>query len=139
MSKNKTMNASDVFNATHPVFGKKASFADTFPTIEELHVDVLESGSGVRPGFHRRGYDSASAKEFVNCSNSHCFNGGFNLGDILREVVKSGNTTSETDHYCQGYEGSPKGKKFYQTCDHSFRVKISARYKATQPSASEVD
>ena len=137
MSK-KTVKASDVFHAQQPFFGKKATFSEAFPTVDKLHVDVQESGSGVRPGFSHRGYDSATAHEYLDCRNSRCHNGGVKLGDVLRSLVDSESTTSETTHFCQGYEGSPRSKQLARQCDHSFKVTVTISYKPNRSEATKL-
>jgi len=37
----------------------------------------------------------------------------------------------ETLKLCQGYEGSPKGKKYYKKCLNQFKIKVSIKYKKT--------
>lgn len=122
------MKASDVFNQTTPFFGQKVSFEKAFPDIADLRVTVTENGYGVTEGFDTQTY-LKSVGEFVNCSNSSCYNGGFSLGNVIREMVRQKKTHAEEHHACQGYEGSPKGRKRYRSCINSFHIVADIKYK----------
>jgi hypothetical protein len=63
--------ASDVFNEADFVFTGKVSFDEAFPQIEDVVVEVRESGHGVR-GDTRRVYRKPSLGEHINCSNPIC-------------------------------------------------------------------
>lgn len=45
-------------------------------------------------------------------------------------MVSKKQTDLETVAICQGYEGSPKGKRRYRSCINSFKVKVHITYKA---------
>jgi hypothetical protein len=122
--------ASDIFNESNLVFGRKVTFDEAFPQIEDLKVEVIESGHGIigqsRKSFYRKQYFPG---EYINCSNPLCYNGGFSIGSILREMVSNKQTELETTESCQGYEGSPKGRRKYKGCLNFFKIKISIKYK----------
>lgn len=124
------MKAQDVFNACTPFFGRKSTFAEAFPEIESLRVEVTEAGDGtgwMSPG--PRVYTETTAGEFVNCSNPVCFNGGFRLGHILRDMVRSRKTEHTGTAICQGNEGSRKGRRIYRKCLNSFKYEIAVEYR----------
>ena len=127
--------ASDVFNEADFVFGRKVSFDEAFPQIEDVVVEVKESGHGIRRD-NRRVYRKPYLGEYIDCSNPICYNGGFSIGAILREMVRNRQAELETSKICQGYEGSPKGKRKYRDCVNFFKIKVSVKYKET-PSADE--
>lgn len=125
--------ASDVFNESNYVFAKKVGFDEAFSQIEDIRVEVAESGRDVEE-WNR---DSIYTKqhfpgEFINCSNSFCYNGGFSIGSILREMVSKKQTELETRKGCQGNEGSPKGRRIYRKCLNSFKIKVSIKYKEAE-------
>jgi len=132
MSKrDKRQKASDVFNEAQE-FGRKVSFDEEFPQIEDVVVEVTESGHGVRRGskkIHRK----QRLREHINCNNPICHGGGFSIGAILREMVRSQQTELETTETCQGYEGSPKGRREYGECPNFFEIKVSVKYKKVPP------
>lgn len=119
--------AQDVFNEQTFLLGKTSSFEKAFPDIEKIKVHVIESD-----GCHdkERTYSNNSLPgEYVNCSNPRCYNGGFDLGGIIRNMGYRSDTQFEGTRLCQGYEGSPKGRNNYGPCDRLFKVSISVQYK----------
>jgi len=130
MSRDTRKKASDVFRDTNYMFSKKVSFNEAFPEIEELKAVVVESGEGVRD-WNRERYYSKGTGEYINCSNYLCYNGGFSIGNILREMVRTGETHTKKSQICQGYEGSPKGRRKYRDCMNFFTITIDITYKKT--------
>ena len=123
-SREKRMKASDVF-PTLLLFEKE------FPQLVDFRIRVEE----------KRGYSDYSKSprvhiftpanppgEYVDCSNPYCYNGGFSIRAILRDMVKKGETERETSEVCQGYLGSPKGRKKIKPCFNSFEVSIQLKY-----------
>ncbi|MFW6116131.1 MAG: hypothetical protein ACOC6F_00250 [bacterium] len=131
--RDKRQKASDVFNETEFVFGRKVGFDEAFPQIHDVVVEVRERGDGVRRST-KRVYRKPHIGEYIDCSNPVCYNGGFPIGRILRQMVKNRQTELETTERCQGYEGSPKGRRRYRDCFNSFEVRVSIEYTETIPS-----
>src|SRR4051812_34663164 len=104
--------ASEVFNESNFVFGQKVPFSEAFPEIETISVEIKESGTGVHDPSRVRVYNAIG--EHVNCSNPICYNGGFSIGEIVRQMTHNNQEFTETYELCQGYEGSPKGAKRYR-------------------------
>jgi hypothetical protein len=48
---------------------------------------------------------------------------------ILRYMIASRLTEFEATERCQGYEGSPKGRKRHRDCMHMFKVTIRLAFK----------
>jgi hypothetical protein len=111
---NKRKKASDIFNETNFVFSQKVPFNQAFPEIEDIKIAVKEKGYGVTPGLGTHIY--LSGREYSDCSNPACYNGGISLGSIIRTMVQDKETHIEKSCFCQGYEGSPKGRRRYQCC-----------------------
>ena len=124
------MKASDVFNASTPFLGKTSSFSDAFPAIAELFVEVQEHGDHTPKWSSKTTYTHTNPPgECVNCSNSRCYNGGFGLAAMIRNIGYSKQTELQKTVHCQGYEGSPKGRKNDGPCDQYFEVVIRIVYK----------
>ena len=122
--------ASDVFRESEFVFAQKVSFEEAFPEIEDLTVEVEESGHGVSEWNRKRTYRKQNFPgEYIDCSNPLCYNGGFSIGSILREMVRNRQTELETSKLCQGNEGSPKGRRIYRKCMNFFKIKVSIKYR----------
>ena len=123
------MKASDVFRETQFLFAKKVSFKEAFPEIKKLEIRAKESGYGVYEEFDTKYYSIEHlAGEFIDCSNPLCYNGGFSVGKILREMVREKETHYGGLKICQGYEGSPKGRRRYRRCINSWEVTIDLEY-----------
>lgn len=129
MGQNDRKKAQDVFKDTNYAFAEKSSFEKAFPTISDIKVKVIESGEGVEEWNRERYFSKANAGEYINCSNRLCYNGGFRLGEIIRYMESLNLTEYETSRHCQGYEGSPKGRKKYDNCYNRFDIKVEIKYK----------
>jgi hypothetical protein len=126
----KRQKAQDVFNETDFLLSSKGTFDDGFPTIDTIRVQVEEIGHGVDAEYNKRTYTKAHFPgEYVNCSNSLCYNGGFSLGEILRDMVSRLQMEKSAFKTCQGYKGSPKGRRNYGPCGNYFKVQVRLTYK----------
>ncbi|MDK2907184.1 MAG: hypothetical protein PWP02_960 [Thermosipho sp. (in: thermotogales)] len=126
----KRLKASDVFRESDYVFSKKVNFEEAFPEIENLKIIVEESGKGIKSCNKKHIYTKHNFPgEYINCSNPYCYNGGFSIGAILRDMTRKKLTEFETLKLCQGYEASPKGKKTYRNCLNQFKIKVYISYK----------
>lgn len=126
------MKASDVFDEKHTLLGKTSKFEEAFLGVADAKVIVDEDGEGVwRNGRNmgRRVYASRSFGEYINCSNPRCYNGGFNIAQQIRFMMDEKETNKNLTFHCQGYEGSPKGRRQTGPCFNSFKVDIEIRYK----------
>lgn len=130
MSSRDREKASDVFRNADFVFSKKVSFAEAFPTIEDIKVVVKRGGHYGVSEWNKEEHYGTNVGEYVDCTNPMCYNGGFSVGHFLRTMVQSKQTHFERDYIgCQGYEGSPKGKRRYRSCTNHFGVTIDIKYK----------
>lgn len=128
--------ASDIFSESNYVFAKKVGFDEAFPEIEDVTVEVEETGDGVY-GKGSLAYRKPHVGEFIDCSNPLCYNGGISIGSFLREMIRNRQTELETSKMCQGYEGSPKGRRVYRRCFNFFKIKVSVKYKENQSDTSK--
>jgi len=123
--------ASDVFGESEFVFVSKTdSFDKAFPEIEDVKVEVTESGEGITQLNRERIYGKQTFPgEYINCPNPMCYNGGFSIGEIIRDMIRNKQAELVTYKMCQGYEGSPKGRRRYRSCVNSFDIKVTIKYK----------
>lgn len=131
MSRGDREKASDVFKNTDYLFSKKGTFTDAFPMIEDIKVIVKRGGHYGVSERNKEEHYATNIGEYVDCSNPTCYNGGFSVGNFVRMMVASNQTHFEKEYIaCQGYEGSPKGKRHYRSCTNHFAVVIDIKYKA---------
>jgi hypothetical protein len=121
--------ASEIFQGGPYVFSKPGiSFEEAFPSVEDVTVELTETGEGRWSGSARK-LGKAALGEFIDCHNPLCFNGGFSVGQILREMISKNKIELETTRLCQGYEGSPGGRRIYRPCVNHFDIKVRLKYK----------
>ena len=121
--------AQDIFNETEYVFVDKATFEKAFPTIEEISVEIIETGKNVYHSGQPIYYDKKTLGEYINCSNTQCYKGGFRIGRIIQKMVIDNKTDLEDTEFCQGHESSPKGRRIGSECFNAFDYKIHIEYK----------
>lgn len=128
MGRDDRKKTSDVFRDTNYLFARKVSFDEAFPEIADLRVVIEERRQGISEWNRVRHY-AMNIGEHINCSNSFCYNGGFPIGKILREMVRNKETCKNETATCQGYEGSPKGRRKYRNCINCFCISVNITYK----------
>jgi len=121
--------ALDFFNEGEGI-GKKVTFKEAFPEIQELNIEIIESGKGVGEWNEKGTYTlDFPPAEFIDCSNKLCFKGGLRIADIIHEMAINKTEHCEKCESCFGNETSPKGSKIYKKCLNSFEVKVDIKYK----------
>ena len=120
----------DIINNTDYVFSqKKSKFYEAYPSIAKLHVEVYEATMGLGSETREWVLTEENFRHAVNCSNSVCYGGGIEIGWFIHDMVRDKATDRELRQKCKGYEGSPKGRKRYRSCFHSFHIKAHIEYK----------
>ena len=120
--------ASDVFRNANFVFAQKVPFAEAFPEIEDVRIEV-EIGYALSGNLKRVYSGQHLPGEYVDCDNALCYNGGFSIGEVLRDMVGKREGDREGSTICRGYEGSPKGRRKYRDCFNFFRYKVHIEYR----------
>lgn len=122
--------AQDLFRETEPIFGEKTTFVKAFPSIESVKIQYSAARHGMLKETDGVRYlNEKSIGEFINCTNSLCYNGGFRIADEIRTMVKEKATEKKFSGLCQGNEASPKGRKVYRHCAVFFQGDIQIEYK----------
>jgi hypothetical protein len=128
--RNRRQKASDVFQQTNYLFPKTDKFDVAFPTIDEIAVEATESGDGIDEFTRRQIYNKKYLPgKFIDCHNPRCYNGGFDIGSLIRRMESDGETERKVKEKCQGYEGSPKGRIKYRECLNFFDITVKIKYK----------
>jgi len=132
MGRKRQKKASEIFQEGGFTFTKPGrSFEEAYPTIEDVTVEVEETGPKIffgRAKSRKHTYQKNTLGEFIDCSNHDCLAGGFSIGLTLDRMVRENQTHLETSEFCQGCESSPKGRKKYP-CEHHFKIKVNIKYK----------
>ncbi|GAB6036147.1 hypothetical protein JCM15519_07060 [Fundidesulfovibrio butyratiphilus] len=133
--RNKRLGAQDIVNQGGFVFGEPVAFEKAFPTIDtiKLQYEISFVGGFPKKDEYDQGKYTITDKkyigEYIRCTNNKCYNGGFQIGWILRDMVRDGKTEQEGEIMCRGDEGSPKGRKIYRKCLNRCTYKISITFK----------
>jgi hypothetical protein len=130
------MKASDVYRQSHNPFVPKTDFEGAFPNVEAVTVDVTETDEYGHES--HRTYSKGDFGQYIDCSNPKCYNGGFAVGNALQSLRFKKLTEGEGDADCQGHEGSPKGRRKGDACEHKFNYKISIVYKKEEESNQDL-
>jgi hypothetical protein len=126
----KHQKASDLFLRSGATL---VTFAEAFPTVDEAEVEVEEIDRPFRKTLLdvRLTSKGKELAECYDCGNPRCSGGGVSIGEVLRHMVKESLTEHETPVIaCQGWEGSPKGRKKDKRCLRRFKIKARIKYKA---------
>jgi hypothetical protein len=123
--------ADAVFSNSELTVATKASFAEAFPSVRRVRIEVEET-------FYRRSVlyhlTEENAREFVDCSNPACYGGGVSVGAVLRLLVATNRTVTAETQLCRGYEGSKRRRA--GDCPHSFTVRVELEYHDDEDAAS---
>lgn len=101
----------------------------TLDKLTRIHVTVKEKGVCAEP-FELRIIHRESAREHVDCNNPNCFNGGFSLGNVLREMVAGRQEEFIGTSFCTGQEGDPEETLLpHPSCGTRFEIEATLRYR----------
>lgn len=114
---------------TRPFIGQKSSFTDAFPEVEEISVEVKQSGEYSWEHQLFSQYNKHNIPSIIPCANPMCQQGGFSLKMIIYGITSLKKTEEKRTICCDGHEGSPKGRRKGDPCDNYVEVKISVSYK----------
>ena len=131
------MKATQIFNESSFPFGKKVSFEQAFPEIEDIDIVVVETEGGGIVDFdcveyspkRWRSTHKMGVGEYIDCHNSMCYSGGFSIGRIIKQMINDREEEKTGIAFCKRTEGSQKGKKRNRSCINDFRYKISIKFK----------
>ncbi len=100
----------------------------TLDKLERVHISVKEVGRNAEP-FELRVVHKDAVREFVECNNPDCFNGGFSLGNVLREMVLGRQEEFIGTNFCTGQEGDPEEMRPHPSCHTRFEVQATIRFR----------
>ena len=108
MSEKDRKKASDVFRETNFFFSrKKVTFEKAFPEIKDIRIEVIEADGPFKPDFdnpaeypNNKMVYGKEVGEYIDCHNEFCYNGGFSIGSVIREMVKDKQLSKEGSAIC---------------------------------------
>jgi hypothetical protein len=81
----------------------EAVFERAFPTLEDVEFKVRQLGKNPTPRprlFTKQNWPG----NYLHCSNVHCRDGGFKIGDMVERMVSNVRTHEKIDSLCLGHE-----------------------------------
>lgn len=111
------------------IFGNLTTFAKAFPEINDLKIQITESVGN--DNINQIIINKKNFRENIKCSKSGCFEGGVEIGNIVREMIYKKLKEKEDSFVCKGKISSPKGQRIYGNgkCWNQFDYKIVLDYK----------
>lgn len=80
-----------------------ALFERSFPTLEDVEFKIRQLGKNPAPRpriLTRENWPG----DYIRCSNIHCRDGGYKVGDIVRKMLTEARTREKIDAMCLGHE-----------------------------------
>ena len=102
-------------------------FKEAFPEVEDIDVLCVEEGPNVSQFTNKSEFDSKNLKfRPFKCSNKSCKNGGFDIGKVVREMIRNREKNKETFVGCSGSEYT-RGREI-RGCRNLLRIKVDMKY-----------
>ncbi len=100
----------------------------TLDRFQRLELTVKEVGKNSEP-FDLRIVHKEAVREHVDCNSPECFNGGFSLGEVLRDMIRSRQEEFIGTSFCTGQEGDPEDLGPHPSCSTRFELQLTLRYR----------
>lgn len=109
------------------------SFKAAFPTLFDASIDWQESkGPDDTPSTRNRrkmGFRTGNFNRgLVNCGNTHCWEGGYQVDRLIEEMIQLGETEREGTLYCSGRELTEEAHRATRCRNRiSYAIRLSHR------------
>ncbi|XAZ81796.1 hypothetical protein A6C57_26760 (plasmid) [Fibrella sp. ES10-3-2-2] len=113
---------------------KMAAWDEYYLGIESIKVVFYEEGKGVYG--HARTLHNSQVTPVLRCSNKLCSNGGYEIKDVIFDMIREKKTHKELSIECVGEETSAKGKRVYGNCENGANFVIEITFKEEAPKAN---
>jgi hypothetical protein len=100
----------------------------TLDKFYRVEISVKEVGMNAEP-FDLHIVHREAVREHVDCNNPDCFNGGFSLGEVLRDMVRGHQEEFIGTSFCTGQTGDPENLGPHPSCPTRFEIQATLRYK----------
>lgn len=107
----------------HTPFLRETTDRDiAFADIKTLSVKIVQDPHGMyckKPWQRGNIYSKANIPQYAHCCNPQCQQGGVDLQSVVLF-----NGAGEHTFYCNGHEGSPRGRRKGNPCDNLFTITV---------------
>jgi hypothetical protein len=118
------------------IFGQPVPFSEAYPQIAGLKVTVEIRKDGPMGRTDTRYFGSEHPPgEYVRCPRSSCVDGGWCIGDTLREMVEKREAKRQTGGICLGRERMNRSN--FRKCLTHFSADIEITYKDVPATTAE--
>jgi len=114
------------------LFGQSIAFAQAFPMLADLKATIWVRPYGSteeNPPERHFGFGNPPA-ERIHCPKTGCTNGGWPIGDIVRDMIAKRETHRKVAGKCNGKQWVVGPK--YRDCETHFSAEIELVYKPAQ-------
>src|SRR5262245_14255675 len=100
----------------------------TLDKLERVRITIKEVGKNAEP-FELNIVHRDAVQEHMDCHNLDCHEGGFSLGDVLRELARSRQEEFIGTNFCTGQEGDPEEPGPHPSCATRFEIEATLRFR----------
>lgn len=111
-----------------PWLGKPSTFRQAHPAIRSLKFEGRQRGDVSGGGQREEHYSESNLPRAIPCSNRRCQQGGYDLSAYIITIEHGRTQHIDGQMYCNGHEGTPKGKRRGHPCSNALSFSISATY-----------
>jgi len=100
----------------------------TLDALDGIDVQISEKGKDASP-YRIQWHQKEMIREVISCGNRICFDGGFSLGDLLRELVLNRQDNFIGTNFCRGREGDPELGGPRPSCATRYDVEVKLSFR----------
>lgn len=90
----------------------------------DFELKVVQDPHGMFGGTREHHFSPKTTPQTLHCRNARCQQGGF---ELVKFVYFAADGVTENTYYCDGHEGTPKGRRVGDPCGNSFVVRLEKR------------
>ena len=108
---------------SRPFLGETTDREKAFPDIESLELTVVQDPYEhyAQKAWQRESrYTKANVPRRLACLNPRCQQGGLDLQQVILFP-----SPGQHSYYCNGHEGTPKGRRKGDPCDNRFDITLA--------------
>jgi hypothetical protein len=104
------------------------TFAEVFPDVKSIRVEIAQHNHHRRPNTHRRVYTKSTLGPSIDCFNPMCARGSYDMRKLLREMTRNRVTDKKLIANCDGKETSQGVKVVRRRCHTRFEIEVHIEY-----------